>query len=59
MGLLDSRRIWSQARSKLLKTWMHGNGTAIATSGVPVMYRLLEDSGEPTKKQALGKSIRH
>ena len=30
----------------------------IAISRAPVMYRLLEDSGEPTKKQASGKSIR-
>ena len=28
------------------------NGPAIAISKLPVMYRLLEDSGQPTKKQA-------
>ena len=41
-----------------MKTRQTTNGIGIAISKAPVMYRLLEDSGEPTKKQASGKRIR-
>jgi hypothetical protein len=34
------------------------NGTWIAIEKVPVMYRLLEKSGQPTNEQTPGKSIR-
>jgi len=34
------------------------NGISIASSMAPVMYRLLEYSGQPAKQQTLGKSSR-
>jgi len=41
-----------------MKTNDDKNGMTIAYSIVPVMYRLLEDSGQPARQQTLGKSSR-
>jgi hypothetical protein len=56
--LLELRRIDGFDSSNSLKIKKVKNGMTIAIDRVPVMYRLLENSGQPTKKQAPGKSIR-